>query len=57
MAAPNQIDQIYIGNEVLNSSQFNALITDLAVFVPDSAGSFTTEQRVSITGVIDTYFQ
>jgi hypothetical protein len=57
-AAKNQMDLIYVENQLLNASQIPALITALDAFtpLPENNGVFTSQQRMDIVGVIDSYF-
>ncbi|MDO9317567.1 MAG: calcium-binding protein [Gammaproteobacteria bacterium] len=58
-AADNQMDAIYLGNQVLYANQLNQLITALSAFTPDpgNGGEFNQQQRDEIATIVAASFQ
>ncbi|MDO8291140.1 MAG: calcium-binding protein [Parvibaculum sp.] len=58
-AADNQMDAIFLGNQVLYANQLNQLITALSAFTPDpgNGGEFNQQQRDEIATIVAASFQ
>lgn len=55
----HQLDQIILGDEVLEAGDITGLIAELSAYQPSDAigGGLSAQQRIEITGIVTEAFQ